>query len=184
VERISCRRGIPERSQFSAPVYAHGPTAGDRRIRRGIGADYVAATRSAKRRTAKKAGDRFPPGRLSVYCLGSGNWGTSRLSPGYLSPGYCHSPSVPGLIPPGYSRVCPRVIPGLFPPGYSGLFVPGLFLLETSRLSPVFPVPGFSQSFACDAAGGVFGQAGVEDGVGNLVGDFIGMAFGHRFRGK
>src|SRR5208282_2491906 len=40
---------------------------------------------------------------------------------------------------------------------------------------------GGGEGFAGDAAGGVFGEAGVEDGVGNLVGDFIGMAFGHGF---
>ena len=37
---------------------------------------------------------------------------------------------------------------------------------------------GGGESFAGDAAGGVFGEAGVEDGVRNLVGDLIGMAFG------
>ena len=40
------------------------------------------------------------------------------------------------------------------------------------------------QCFAGDAAAGVFGQAGVEDSVGNLVSDLIGVAFGHRFRRK
>src|SRR5208283_542879 len=43
---------------------------------------------------------------------------------------------------------------------------------------------GCGQSFAGDAAGGVFGEAGVQDGVRNLVGDLVGMAFGYRFRGK
>ena len=43
---------------------------------------------------------------------------------------------------------------------------------------------GGGQGFAGYAAGGVFGQAGVEDGVGNLVGDFVGMAFGYGFGGK
>ncbi len=43
---------------------------------------------------------------------------------------------------------------------------------------------GGGESFAGDAAGGVFGQAGVKDSVGNLVGDLIGMAFGDRFRSE
>ena len=43
---------------------------------------------------------------------------------------------------------------------------------------------GGGEGLAGDAAGGVFGEAGVEDSVGNLVGDLIGMAFGHGFRGK
>src|SRR5580700_9276459 len=43
---------------------------------------------------------------------------------------------------------------------------------------------GGGQSFAGDAAAGIVGEASVEDGVGNLVGDLIGMAFGHRFSGK
>ena len=43
---------------------------------------------------------------------------------------------------------------------------------------------GGGQSFASDAAGDVVGQAGVKNGVGNLVRDFIGMAFGHRFGSK
>ena len=37
------------------------------------------------------------------------------------------------------------------------------------------------KSFAGDAAGGIVSEAGVEDGVGNLVGDLIGMAFRHGF---
>src|SRR5262249_4634650 len=41
---------------------------------------------------------------------------------------------------------------------------------------------GGDEDFAGHAARGVFGEHGVEDGVGNLVGDLIGMAFGHRFR--
>ena len=43
---------------------------------------------------------------------------------------------------------------------------------------------GGSKGFAGYAARGVFGQAGVEDGVGNLIGDLIGMAFGYGFRGE
>src|SRR5271157_523819 len=43
---------------------------------------------------------------------------------------------------------------------------------------------GGGQSFAGDAAEGVVGEAGVENGVRNLVGDFIGMAFGHRLRSE
>jgi hypothetical protein len=43
---------------------------------------------------------------------------------------------------------------------------------------------GGGKGFAGHAAGGVFGEAGVEDGVGNLVRDFIGMAFGYGFGGK
>jgi len=43
---------------------------------------------------------------------------------------------------------------------------------------------GGGEGFAGDAAGGVFGQAGVEDSVGNLVGDLIGMAFGDGFGSK
>src|SRR5271155_2185053 len=43
---------------------------------------------------------------------------------------------------------------------------------------------GGGEGFAGYAAGGVFGQAGVQDGIGNLVGDLIGMAFGYGFRGE
>src|SRR5208337_131932 len=43
---------------------------------------------------------------------------------------------------------------------------------------------GAGQGFTGDAAGGVFTQAGVENGIGNLVGDLVGMSFGNRFRGK
>ena len=43
---------------------------------------------------------------------------------------------------------------------------------------------GGGERFTGDAAGGIFYQAGVENGIGNLVGDLIGMAFGHRFGGK
>ncbi len=35
------------------------------------------------------------------------------------------------------------------------------------------------QSLAGHAAGGVFSQARVEDGIGNLIGNFIGMTFRH-----
>ena len=43
---------------------------------------------------------------------------------------------------------------------------------------------GGGQSFAGHAAGRIFGEAGIEDSVRNLVGDLIGMAFGDRFGGK
>src|SRR5579864_6577774 len=43
---------------------------------------------------------------------------------------------------------------------------------------------GGGESFAGNAAVGVVGEAGVEDGVGNLIGDLVGMAFGDRFRSK
>ena len=37
---------------------------------------------------------------------------------------------------------------------------------------------GCGESLAGDAAGGIFRQAGVEDGIGNLVSDFVWMSFG------
>src|SRR5580704_3850642 len=40
------------------------------------------------------------------------------------------------------------------------------------------------QGFAGYAAHGIVFHDGVEDGVGNLVSDFVGMALGYRFRGK
>src|SRR5262249_23417834 len=40
---------------------------------------------------------------------------------------------------------------------------------------------GRGQGLAGDATGGIFSQAGVKDGIGNLVGNFIGVALGHRF---
>src|SRR5208337_349015 len=40
---------------------------------------------------------------------------------------------------------------------------------------------GRGESFASDAADGILGEAGVEYGIGNLVGDFIGMAFSYGF---
>ena len=40
---------------------------------------------------------------------------------------------------------------------------------------------GGGQGFTGDAATGIFSQAGVEDGVRNLVGNFVGMAFSDRF---
>ena len=40
------------------------------------------------------------------------------------------------------------------------------------------------KGFASYAAGGIFGETGVEDGVGNLVGDLIGMAFSYGFGSK
>ena len=43
---------------------------------------------------------------------------------------------------------------------------------------------GGGESFAGDATGGVVGEASVEDGVRNLVGDLVRMAFGHGFRSE
>ena len=43
---------------------------------------------------------------------------------------------------------------------------------------------GRGEGFAGHAAVGVLLKAGVKDSVGNLVGDFVGMAFGDGFRGK
>ncbi len=43
---------------------------------------------------------------------------------------------------------------------------------------------GGGEGFAGDAAEGIVGQAGVEDGVGNLVGNFVGVTFSHGFRRK
>src|SRR5208282_84500 len=43
---------------------------------------------------------------------------------------------------------------------------------------------GAGQGFASDAAGGVFPQAGVENGIGNLVGDLVRMSFGNGLRSK
>ena len=43
---------------------------------------------------------------------------------------------------------------------------------------------GGGQGFAGHAAERVFGQAGIENRVRNLVGDLVGMAFGYGFRGK
>ena len=43
---------------------------------------------------------------------------------------------------------------------------------------------GGGQGFAGHAAGRIFGQAGIEDSVRNLVGDLVGMAFGHGFGRK
>jgi len=43
---------------------------------------------------------------------------------------------------------------------------------------------GRGEGFTSDPAHGIFGQAGVENRVRNLVGDLIGMALGYRFRGK
>ena len=40
------------------------------------------------------------------------------------------------------------------------------------------------QGLAGDAAHGIVFHDGVEDGVGNLVGDFVGMALGYGFRGE
>jgi len=39
---------------------------------------------------------------------------------------------------------------------------------------------GGGQSLAGNAAGGIFDQAGVKDGIGNLIGNFIGMALSDR----
>src|SRR6202043_1238199 len=43
---------------------------------------------------------------------------------------------------------------------------------------------GGGEGLAGYAAGGIFGEAGVEDGVGNLVCDLVGMAFGYGFGSK
>jgi hypothetical protein len=43
---------------------------------------------------------------------------------------------------------------------------------------------GAGQSFAGDAAARVFAQAGVENGIGNLVGDLIRMSLGYGLRRK
>ena len=40
------------------------------------------------------------------------------------------------------------------------------------------------KGLAGDAAERIFGEASIENGVGNLIGDFIGMAFSYRFRSK
>jgi hypothetical protein len=43
---------------------------------------------------------------------------------------------------------------------------------------------GAHQGFGGDAGGGVLDQDGVQDGIGNLVGDLVRMAFGNGFRGE
>jgi hypothetical protein len=43
---------------------------------------------------------------------------------------------------------------------------------------------GAGQGFAGDAAGRIFTKAGVENGIGNLVGDLVRMSFGYGLRGK
>ena len=43
---------------------------------------------------------------------------------------------------------------------------------------------GGAEGLACHFREGVATQELVEDGVGNLVGNFIGVPFGHRFRCK
>ncbi len=41
---------------------------------------------------------------------------------------------------------------------------------------------GGDQGFAGDARGGVVGEDGIENGVADLIGDLIGMPFGHGLR--
>jgi hypothetical protein len=43
---------------------------------------------------------------------------------------------------------------------------------------------GCRESFAGDSAAGIFAKAGVEDGVRDLICDFVGMAFGDRLGGE
>ena len=43
---------------------------------------------------------------------------------------------------------------------------------------------GGGQGLASHATHGVVGQTGVEDSIRNLIGDFVGVAFGYGFRGK
>ena len=42
----------------------------------------------------------------------------------------------------------------------------------------------FDGSFACNFGLGIFGEAGVEDGVGNVIAEFVGMAAGDVFGGE
>src|SRR5436190_5484431 len=42
----------------------------------------------------------------------------------------------------------------------------------------------FGVGFASDAAGGILGEAGVEDGIGDGIADFVGMAFTDGFGGE
>ncbi len=44
--------------------------------------------------------------------------------------------------------------------------------------------PGRHQRLAGDASGRVLGEDGVQNRIRNLVGDLVGMSFGHRLRGK
>ena len=43
---------------------------------------------------------------------------------------------------------------------------------------------GCAESFTSHAALGILSQAGVEDRIGDLIGNFVGMPFGNRFRSK
>src|SRR6185369_15927083 len=43
---------------------------------------------------------------------------------------------------------------------------------------------GVAQGFSGDAGFGILGQDGVQDGIGNLIGDLVRVAFGNGFRGK
>ena len=43
---------------------------------------------------------------------------------------------------------------------------------------------GLDQGLAGDAGHGVLGQDGIQYGIGNLIGNLVRMAFGHRFGGK
>ena len=43
---------------------------------------------------------------------------------------------------------------------------------------------GAGERFAGYAAHGILRQAGVQDGVGNLIGNLVRMALGHRLTGK
>ena len=69
VEGVSGRRRIAKRGQCTAPVHAHGSTAGNQRIRCCTRTDDFEVSGSPQRRTAEKARSQLPAGPPSFCCV-------------------------------------------------------------------------------------------------------------------
>jgi hypothetical protein len=69
VEGVSGRRRIAKRGQCTAPVHAHGSTAGNQRLRCCTRTDDFEVSGSPQRRTAEKARSQLPAGPPSFCCV-------------------------------------------------------------------------------------------------------------------
>src|SRR5271155_1433416 len=83
VEGVSGRRRIAKRGQCTAPVHAHGSTAGNQRIRCCTRTDDFEVSGSPQRRTAEKARSQLPAGPPSFCCVVFGKLGNVPSVPGF-----------------------------------------------------------------------------------------------------
>ena len=83
VEGVSGRRRIAKRGQCTAPVHAHGSTAGNQRIRCCTRTDDFEVSGSPQRRTAEKVRSQLPAGPPSFCCVVFGKLGNVPSVPGF-----------------------------------------------------------------------------------------------------